>query len=52
MSLASRGLRDFGHGTETIDDDAEVAAVRAQAAAVRKKALLATAVLTLLALLV
>ena len=52
MRLASRGLRDMGAGVEPIRDEAELAAVRAQARRVLYKSFLAAgAVMVVLVLL-
>lgn len=42
MRLASRGLRDLGDGLQRIEDEAELATVRAQARKVLFKSFLAT----------
>ncbi len=46
MGLASRGLRDMGGGPERIQDEAELAAVRARARRVLRDSLIATILLT------
>ena len=52
MRLASRGLRDMGQGLERIEDDVELAAVRAQARRVLYRSFLASgAVMVVLVLL-
>ncbi len=44
MGLASRGLRDMDQGPETIDDEAELTAVRAQARRIHLQGALVTLV--------
>lgn len=52
MRLASRGLRDMDHGTESVTDAVADRALRRQARRVQWSALLAAAVPTALYLLV
>ena len=51
MHLASRGLRDLGSGLERLDAE-ELVAVRSQARSIHVRALLATLVYTVAALLI
>jgi hypothetical protein len=50
VALASRGVRDMDAGAESIDDPAELTAVRAQARRVLVRSAIATLVVTALAL--
>ena len=51
MSLASRGLRDMDDGTQRIEDEAELRAVRAQARRVKLQSVVLALVGTALAFL-
>lgn len=51
MHLASRGLRDLGDGLERLAPD-DLVAVRGQARSIHRRALAATVVYTLAALLI
>ena len=52
VALASAGTRDMDEGPETIQDRAEVAALRAQARGVLIKSMIATLIVTAVAILV
>jgi hypothetical protein len=52
VALASRGARDMDEGPETIQDPAEVAALRAQARGVLMKSAIASLIVTAFAVMV